>query len=297
MHGETGLVQSAQVPVAPAPRPRRSAWSRQFLVSWYGFTGWMFAPGWQFRIAQFALSFSLLAYPFWKLGKWTYGALGTFVWVVTAFMKIRNNLAPRHLQLVQKKRIERQMLHNRLVEAMQQMLLVAGPIGDERRYDFCVEVLQLITSYVRSHRSDEHGTMIHANLLGERDGQWVVIARDERHRLDAPMPAREHSLAWQAYVSGEAKVTGDVYEDCPGTPEGRPYRSILAIPVYHGQRPVAVVTIDSTRRYHFDSDRNNLVLDLNPYVALLGWTQVSIRSKRAPQLSPGQGRSNRRGRP
>ncbi|WP_434346676.1 GAF domain-containing protein [Myxococcus virescens] len=292
MEGQAGLIKS-EVALQSLPiRPKRAAWSRRMLVGWYGFTGWMFAPGWVARMLQFGLSFLLLAMPAWKLG-WTYGVLGTIGWVVTAILKIRNNLAPRHLQLVHKKRIERQLLHLRLIERMQEMLLVAGPIGEERRQEYCVEVLQLIASYVRSHRSDEDGKMIHANLLGEKNGQWCVLARDERRRLDVPCIPKESSLAWQAFASGEAKVTGDVFEDFPGTPTDRPYRSILAIPVFAGVRPVAVVTIDSTRRYHFDSDRNNLVTDLNPFVAMLGWTQNAGRSKRPPQLSPGPGRSKK----
>lgn len=296
MEGQQGIAHSTMQ--APTRTPQKSAgWTRSMLVGWYGLTGWLFAPGWVARFAQFFGSFWLLAYPFWKLG-WSYGVGGTLVWLVTAIMKIRNNLAPIHLQIVKEKRVERQLLHLRLVEEMQRMLLVAGPIGEERRRNFRVEVLQLIASYVRSHRSDEHGTMIHANLLAEQNGQWMVLARDERHRLDAPVVSTEDSLAWQAYKSGEAKVTGDVYEDYPGTPQGRPYRSILAIPVFSGDVPVAVVTVDSTRRYHFDSDRNNLVLDLNPFVAMLGWTIISTRDKREPQLSSGQGRRTKgRGRP
>lgn len=295
---ESLVPSSSQPPVLP-PRSRLSGWKRTMTVGWYGFISWLFAPGWPVRMAQFGASFALLAYPFWKLG-WSYGLVGTIIWLVTAILKIRTNLAPRHLQQVKEKRVERQFLHYRLVEKMQQMLASPDPIGRERMLDFRVEVLQLIASYARSHRSDELGNMIFVNLLGEGDGQWKVLARDQRHRLDAPVLPREDSLAWQAYVSGEARVTGDVYDEFPSTPAGRPYRSILAIPVFcGGTKPVGVVTIDSKRKYHFDSDQLNLVLDLNPFVAMLGWTLIPAEDKRAPQLSSGQGRSKKktRGRP
>lgn len=286
---QEGLVKSEQEPLARPQPTLLSSWERKVLISWYGFTGWLFAPGWISRFAQFGLSFSLLAYPFWKLG-WSYGVVGTVGWAITAMLKIRSNLAPRHLEHVKQKRVERQFLHYRVVEKMQLLLLSRDTVGQERLYEFREEVLQLIVSYVRSHRSDESGTMIFANLLAEQDGAWAVLARDRRHRLNAPRVPKEHSLAWQAYTSGEDKVTGDVYLEYPESPPGRSYRSILAIPVFMGKKVVGVVTIDSSRKYHFDSDRRNLVHDLNPFVSLLGWTLVAPEARKVSQPNSGQDR-------
>jgi GAF domain-containing protein len=289
MAGQDGLANIEQ----PAPAQQQLTWltslERQLLIGWYGLTGWLFAPGWFTRFLRLGLSFSLLAYPFWKLG-WTHGVTGTIAWAIVAVLKIRGDLAPHHLELVKKKRVERQFLHYAVVEKLQRLLLSPDLIGQERINQYRTEVLQLVAAYVRSHRSDERGTMVFANLLAEQDGVWKVLARDQRHRFDSPVIPKEHSLAWQAFTAGESKVTGDVYREYPNSPPGRPYRSILAIPVFMGEKPVGVVTIDSSRKYHFDNDRLNLVHDLNPFVSLLGWTLVAPGAGRAPQQENGQGR-------
>ena len=84
-------------------------------------------------------------------------------------------------------------------------------------------------------------------------------------------------------AEGIPVVTGDLYGEYPGTPPGKAYKSILVIPVYRDGEVVGAVSIDSSRRYHFDLDASNLVEYLMPYVALLAWTlRKSEKNLRLP---------------
>jgi hypothetical protein len=127
------------------------------------------------------------------------------------------------------------------------------------------------------------GTVVFANLLvPAADGdKLLVIARDREHanrpaRSTVPIP---NTVVGEAFTTGQESICGDLYKEFPNTVPGRPYKSILAIPVKrksdHQQRVVGVVSIDSARRYHFDGDATNLVSFLNPYIALLAWTLES----------------------
>ena len=73
-------------------------------------------------------------------------------------------------------------------------------------------------------------------------------------------------------------MSGDVYADYPETMPGKPYLSILAIPLKYRDNLVGVVCVDSSRRYHFDGTFRELTSSLAPYVALLGWTIGASRN-------------------
>jgi signal transduction protein with GAF and PtsI domain len=78
-------------------------------------------------------------------------------------------------------------------------------------------------------------------------------------------------LAWRALSTGVTCVTGDVAKDFPDTGP-KPYASIMAIPIHGAGRVLGVVSIDSSRRHHFDLEWSELERYLLPYVCLLGWT-------------------------
>jgi hypothetical protein len=137
------------------------------------------------------------------------------------------------------------------------------------------DVLGYIAQYVRDHRRNSGTPTIFANLLVVEGDELVVVARDREHRVTRARYPKLRMPAWEAMETGLVQLTGDVRADYPGMAAGRPYNSILAIPVYHRGQRVAAVSIDSSNRYHFDLDWRELVDHLAPYVAMLGWTVVA----------------------
>jgi hypothetical protein len=144
---------------------------------------------------------------------------------------------------------------------------------------FQENALALIANYVRDHRADRKGTQIFVNLLVEDGDELVVVARDRPHRGRVARYPKPSMLAWRVMRTQDAASTGSVYADFPETEAGKPYRSILAIPVVleSEKRSLGAVSIDSSRPYHFETDLKELVTGLYPYVALLVWTLAPER--------------------
>lgn len=130
--------------------------------------------------------------------------------------------------------------------------------------------LRLIASYVRGHRADRAGKEVFVNLLVEEGDDLVVVARNVTHREPRARYPKRTLLAWQALTSGDAMTTGDVEQDF-GT-VGKPYKSILAIPIRGQHRILAVLSVDSSRKHQFDDVCKELDRYLMPYIALLEWT-------------------------
>jgi GAF domain-containing protein len=112
---------------------------------------------------------------------------------------------------------------------------------------------------------------IFANLLIGEGDEMVVVARDQVHRVGGARYPRNVMIASKALETGHPQLVGELYEEWPETVEGKPYRSILAIPVNTESKVVGVVSIDSSLPFHFHADPN-LVNYLMPYVGLLAWT-------------------------
>lgn len=87
-------------------------------------------------------------------------------------------------------------------------------------------------------------------------------------------------IAARALETGRPHLVGELYEEWPATVGDKPYRSILAIPVFLGDRAVGVVSIDSSLPCHFHAD-SNLVDYLMPYVSLLAWTLDPAYARKA----------------
>jgi GAF domain-containing protein len=138
-----------------------------------------------------------------------------------------------------------------------------------------VSVLHLIASYVRDHRSDLKGRRVFVNLLVRSAERIDVIARSDAKR---PLPQsygpEECSIACAAIDTGAPQVTGDVYRDAPKTKEGKPYKSILALPIILERQVLGAVSIDSKEPYHFEGHVEDLEVQLAPYVQLLAPTLV-----------------------
>jgi hypothetical protein len=198
------------------------------------------------------------------------GILYTAVIMAARALKAWNHASPAHMQLLRRNYGERKLKLYALLQDMQRRTELDLP-GIER---FQKEALDLIANYVRDHRADYKRTQIYVNLLVEDGNDLVVVRRDEPHRARSARYPKQGMLAWKVLQAGDALTTGNVYADFPETPAGKPYRSILALPIVveTERTTVGVVSIDSSRPYHFESDFLNLVKGLMPYVALLAWT-------------------------
>lgn len=238
------------------------------MIFWHGAVSWALAPGWLAKLMLTALSLGLIIWPIIKLGGWKQPLGYVGIWLLVALWKVYRELSPRNMQLLQRNYLYRKLLLYRLVRDMERAPLLSPP----EVMRFQQETLHLIATYVRDHRSDIKGMQIFANLLVEDGDNMRVVARDRFHREGSLTSPKRKTLAWVAVSTGEPKMTGDMYADYPETPPGKPYRSILAIPVCRNGRVLGIVSIDSTRRYHFDREMKTLVEYLSPYVALLGWT-------------------------
>jgi hypothetical protein len=147
------------------------------------------------------------------------------------------------------------------------------------------DVLGLIVLHVRDVRGnhDPKRTDVFASLLMEDGDDLVVVARDAQlhsRAYERPIPERHKRtgmLAAAAFGSKSVAGTGDMLSDFPDGPRNKPYRSILAIPVFgtkDDQQVLAVVSIDSSRPYFFESFKRGLVersleTGLRPYLGTL----------------------------
>lgn len=184
-----------------------------------------------------------------------------------------HELDPKHLPELRRGRTERQLLLEKLVHTTILWSQRGERPSAEALRAFQEDALELIASYVRDHRSDLKGRKIFVNLLVRRDQELEVIARSDNRR---PVPQRyqpeECQVMWEALRQGVTLCSGDIYADCPKTPKGKPYNSILAIPIKLDTRVVGGVSVDSAAKFHFDRYVDELQVELAPYVQLLAVT-------------------------
>lgn len=173
------------------------------------------------------------------------------------------------MKLVGFKYLERKVLLYTLIKDLQR----SPTMTDGERARFQRDVLRLIASYVRSHRSDFSETEIYVNLLVPRGDDLIVAARDSDHRLPSATYPRRVMAAARVFETGDYVVVGDVHREY-GDAE-KPYRGILLLPVRGPSSVLAVVSIDSAKPHHFDLEGRDLERYLLPYMALLEWSLVT----------------------
>jgi hypothetical protein len=219
------------------------------------------------RLLFTCLQLSTIAYGVFRAGlKTGVIAFGGFL-VVWFFRSWRDGRNP-NLKQFERNAAERAAILYRVVSDLQRR----EQLGPEDVGHYRQDVLRFIAQYVRDHRRDSATPTIFANLLVEDGEDLVVIARDHDHRRPLARYRKDGMLVAAAIASGEVQLTGNVHEDFPGAAVGKPYVSILVIPVFFRQKVVGAVSIDSSSTYHFDLDARELVDHLAPYVAMLGWT-------------------------
>lgn len=188
---------------------------------------------------------------------------------------------PKHLPLLRRNRTERQLMLEKLLHTTQCWLV--HPPNEREIEEFQKDTLLLIASYVRDHRSDLKGKKIFVNLIVPVGEDLVVIARsDPQRKVPQRYKADECLVAWTAIQEGVTQFTGDIYADCPTTPKGKAYNSVLAIPIKLDKRVVGGVSVDSAAKYHFDRYVDELQTELAPYVQLLAVTLVGFYGTHKP---------------
>jgi hypothetical protein len=203
------------------------------------------------------------------LSVWGYVSAG-----VVLLIKVWNAIKefdPKHLPVLRRNRTERQLMLEKLLHTIQCWLQT--PPNEREIEEFHKDTLLLIASYVRDHRSDLKGKKIFVNLLVVDKEELVVVARsDSRRSFPKRYRADECLVAWTAITEGTTQFSGDIYADCPNTPKGKPYNSVLVIPIKLDKRVVGGVSVDSAAKYHFDRYVDELQTELAPYVQLLAVT-------------------------
>lgn len=229
----------------------------------------LFWGSWKTNLFPALVHIAATAFPIFILGK-KYAAIYIILYAAYGFSRAYQDLSPSHMRLLRRNYDDRKLRHYSLIQTMNR----SDRLTPDEIHTFQADCLALIAGYVRDHRADLSAKEIYANLLIEDGETLVVVSRDREHRGGSVRSPKEGMLAWEAIRTHEPQVTGDVYSDYPETQPGKPYSSILCVPVLCGKDVVGVVSIDSSRRYHFDTIFNDLVTSLMPYVALLAWTLV-----------------------
>lgn len=186
--------------------------------------------------------------------------------VVMKFGMARRLAWSAEMRLVPRFYIERKLMMYRLVLESRR----ASDMGPREIARYQRDALALIANYVRSHREDPDGSTIFVNLV-VADGDTVrVVARSDDHRVPFATYPRATSLAGQVIDTGEVGYTGNIAVDWGVS--GKPYKSVLVLPVRDESAILGAVAIDSGKAYHFDIEHNDLDRALQPYIALLVWT-------------------------
>jgi hypothetical protein len=145
-----------------------------------------------------------------------------------------------------------------------------------------VNALHLVKSYLEFTVSDSVGKNFTVNLLvlhPHASGRLVCIQRSSGER---PFPrVYEDSDMHRARLSLD---TGEVYYDGNYSREDKEYKMVWHVPISspHSKqgRFIGLLCVDSRKRRHLDlnDDRKALLLNLSPYISLLGYA-LALRYK------------------
>lgn len=224
----------------------------------------------------FLLQTVLLIIPIYiTVVKWESGWIWGLLYLIVVLVARKEAYNPKHMQ------IARDGYSNRKANLAAAIFQIgsdfSSTITDKDRLR--ASALDMIVSYVRGFRSDETHTRIFTCLL-TRDSSTQKIQVNLRDTVSAGK-RRTNSvydcsgmLAERCFLLKEVQITGNVKKDFPDTPSGKEYNSILCIPIYNkeGDAVVAVVSVDSTEYYHFDTRWHELYTNLLPYIALISIT-------------------------
>jgi len=216
----------------------------------------------------------LLAIPIYvTVVKWDLGWIWVVSYVALVFLARKETYNPKHMQIARDGYSARKAA---LAAAIFQIGVDVRPaISDKDRLRS--HALDMIVSYVRGFRSDDSHTKIFSCLLTlNPDTHKIQVKLRDNISSKKRESYTEYDcsgmLAERCFLLKEIQVTGNVKREFPVTPSGKEYNSILCIPIFSRNSAadvVAVVSIDSTEYYHFDTRWHELYTNLFPYIALI----------------------------
>lgn len=150
------------------------------------------------------------------------------------------------------------------------------------------DILDVIVLHVRDHqgnfKQDRH--RVFANLLIDDGAELVVVARDSismsspEYQRSTPMRyPKATMLCGRAITSRQVLSVGDLVRSYPEGPKTKPYKSILAIPLFGARgdetdAAYGALSIDCSEPYFFESfatgqAESDLENSLQPYMQLI----------------------------
>ncbi len=252
---------------------KHSTIKRWFYITWHKFTSRRF-------------SFKLLIFQTILLGTWCYAFIipalrsgkidlklafgGVIAYIFYGILKnypVMPNLQRKHFT---KQKIARKIMTADILDKMTEHNLANLPRSDKEGIPLLEEILQVIADHVRTYRYDREGEKIFCNLLIEYEYEYLkVIARNRTERRGYPIYKKSDMQAWTSMTHKRVYESGDIFIDFPSTPAGKPYKSVLTIPIIYKDYSIAVLSIDSSEPYHFTGIEETINTRLLSYSVLL----------------------------
>jgi hypothetical protein len=180
-------------------------------------------------------------------------------------------------------RVERKALTAGIIQRINRHIAHSTPESAEVK-KILRNLLDVIVLHVRDHQGHFRNDRPHvfANLLIEDGSDLLVVARDSfshsagYKRVIPVRYAKETLLCGRAIASRKVLSVGEMTDSYPEGPKTKPYRSILAIPLFRaeGDSAYGALSIDCSQPYFFDSFypgkvENDLENSLQPYAHLI----------------------------
>ncbi len=256
--------------VPPPLEPKSPSYVRkQAILLYYDLLSWWTHRHPIIRLLYLLAWGNLLVVQVVKAGLSWYTLLSVVIIIGIRAAASWRELDPGHVKKFSINYNERKLLFRNLIET-QQLWGVSSPPNKREIRAFQRDALKLLTLYVRDHRSDLKGRKIFANLLIRVGSNVVVIARsDDVRPVPQRYPKEKCTLVWEAIETGVPQMTGNLYSAFPTTVAGKPYNSVLAIPIRLGDKTLGCISIDSEAKYHFDRNFVELQTFVAPYVQLI----------------------------
>lgn len=163
-------------------------------------------------------------------------------------------------------------------------LITRGPASLDDAKVILRDLLDVVVLHIRDHRGSfrDERPEVFANLLLVDGDELVVVARDKvshSTQYQRPVPVRYPKatmLCGRAIESKKVISVGLLTQAYPEGPTNKPYKSILAMPLFGARDdvPYGALSIDCSRPYFFESfipgqAENDLENSLQPYIHLI----------------------------
>lgn len=261
----------SDVPFWPQLRYDAKKW---FYVLWHQFSLSPFGFG---TIFNFVINTGIVLFPVliaYRNG-WPYALHFFLIYLLMLALKRKRDFSPENSTLRREGSAERKIYVAAAVMLLDTRMRTGTPLNSADKDHIRGHALDAIVSFVRSHRSDIDQVKIFANLLVEKGDNLVILRRDSACGRELGEYPKAGLLAARALDRGTICGSGLIRHEFPATPGDKPYQSVLVIPILplaRNERPLGVVSIDSSEPFHFNTHENTLETALMPYTRLLALT-------------------------